>query len=58
MLRLEGWGHWDGGVSTAFARQAAAACRGLASPAEIVPDATELKPQGDDGQGALRVMMR
>ncbi len=57
-LRIEGWGYWDGGVAQAFSREAAGACRAARLPFRAVLDLSTLKPQGQEGQSALRDFMR
>ncbi len=57
-LRVEAWGYWPPEVVTAFTRAAPAATQQLAPSAMFTLDATNLKPQGADGQEALRAMLR
>jgi hypothetical protein len=57
-LRIEAWGYWPPDVATAFARDAQAALQRLAAEAVFTLDATNLKPQGADGQEALRAVLR
>jgi hypothetical protein len=56
-LSLEAWGYFDSSVAAAFTRQATVACEELLPPVELVLDASDLKPQGDEGQRALRAIM-
>jgi hypothetical protein len=57
-LRLESWGYWSPDLALAFSRDVIVACRKVSSPLSFVLDATELKPQGREGQEALRTLMR
>ncbi|HTQ07721.1 MAG TPA: hypothetical protein VMI54_27890 [Polyangiaceae bacterium] len=57
-LRVEAWGYWPPDVVTAFARDASAAAQRLTSSAMFTLDATNLKPQGAEGQEALRAVLR
>ena len=57
-FRLRVWGYWAPDVVAAFAREVPAACQRLTAAAELLVDADELKPQGADGQEALRVWFR
>jgi hypothetical protein len=57
-VRVEGWGYWPADVALAFGRDMISACRKVSSPLSFLFDATELKPQGHDGQEALRTLMR
>jgi hypothetical protein len=57
-LRIEAWGYWPSDVATAFARDAQAAVQKLAPAAVFTLDATNLKPQGSEGQDALRALLR
>lgn len=56
-LHVEGWGYWNSGVGAALRRETTAACRQLSPPLAIVMDLTRLKPQGTEGQEALRTLM-
>ena len=57
-LRLEGRGYWSPDVALAFSRDVIAACRKVSSPLAFAFNATELKPQGREGQEALLTLMR
>lgn len=57
-LRIEAWGYWPPDVAAAFARDAQAAVQKLAATAMFTLDATNLKPQGAEGQEALRSVLR
>ncbi len=58
VVRIRAWGYWPPEVVDAFIRDAAAVCRELAPSATLGLDAGELKPQGSDGQDALRTFFR
>ena len=58
VLRLRVWGYWPPDVTITFTREAAAVCRDLASDATLALDASDFKPQGAEGQEALRVFLR
>jgi hypothetical protein len=58
LLRIRAWGYWPVEVTTVFGREAAALCRDLAPDATLVLDASDFKPQGSEGQEALRVFLR
>jgi hypothetical protein len=53
-LRIEAWGYWSPEVVTAFRRQSTSAARKLGTDAAFVLEGKGLKPQGTDGQDALR----
>jgi hypothetical protein len=57
-LKVQVWGYWVADVAAAFARDAPVAMRTLDGAAVVTLEATKLKPQGADGQEALRVMFR
>jgi hypothetical protein len=57
-LRIEVWGYWSPDVLKAFARDAPAASQKLVPGAVFTLDATHLKPQGAEGQDALRTLFR
>jgi hypothetical protein len=57
-LRLEVWGYWGADVIAAFARDALGATRALGAATVFTLDASGLKPQGAEGQDALRVLFR
>jgi len=57
-VRIEAWGYWQADVVAAFARQAPAVCKKLSGEAVFMLDANRLKPQGAEGQEALRVLFR
>jgi len=56
-LHVEGWGYWTPELAQAFGRDVTAACRTVLSPLGFVFDATRLKPQGREGQEALRSLL-
>jgi hypothetical protein len=57
-LRVEGWGYWDNETCLAFGRHAGSALEKLTAPIVLVLDATVLKPQGTEGQDALRAFFK
>lgn len=57
-LRIRVWGYWGSDVVAAFTREAPAACQQLTAAAVFILEADELKPQGAEGQEALRVLFR
>jgi hypothetical protein len=57
-FRIEGWGYWTPDVVSAFRRQAPPAARKLGADGLFVFDAKLMKPQGTDGQDALRELFR
>jgi len=57
-FEVQVWGYWVAAVAAAFAREAPAAIRALGPAAVFTLDAIKLKPQGVDGQEALRAMFR
>jgi len=52
------WGYWSPEVVTAFARAAPEAGQKLSPAATFTLDANQLKPQGAEGQEALRALFR
>jgi hypothetical protein len=48
------WGYWSPGVVSAFAREASAIAQKLTPDVTLTLDASELTPQGTEGQEALR----
>jgi len=57
-LRIVAWGYWPVDVIDAFSGQAAAATQALVAVGSIVFDCKELKPQGTQGQDAIRALFR
>jgi hypothetical protein len=57
-LRITVWGYWPHDVVRTFATDAPSALQRLAAISTFVLEAPELKPQGGDGQEALRVLFR
>ena len=53
-VRIEAWGYWPPDVASAFARQVTPITRKFSPDAVFAFDANELKPQGIEGQEALR----
>jgi len=58
LLRLVVWGYWPPEVVTAFALETATLCQKLMPVGSFVLDAAQLKPQGAEGQAALRGLFR
>jgi hypothetical protein len=58
LLRLTIWGYWPQDVVRSFGTDATAALQRLMPASTVVVDANDLKPQGPDGQEALRVLFR
>lgn len=57
-LQIEVWGYWTSAVADAFTREAPPFAAKLGAAATFVLDAKALKPQGAEGQEALRVFFR
>jgi hypothetical protein len=57
-LRIVAWGYWPAEVISAFRIDAPAAAQTLAPSSELVFDSSELKPQGAEGQEAVRGLFR
>ena len=57
-LRIAAWGYWPVQVIQAFAVDAPVAAQTLAPSSIFVFDSKELKPQGADGQEAIRLLFR
>ena len=51
-VRVQVWGFWDSTVAACFAKAVIDACRAARSPVHLFVDATELKPQREEGQAA------
>ena len=58
MLSINAWGYWSPDVADAFTREATAIGHKLMRVNTFTLDAAELKPQGAEGQEALRVLFR
>jgi hypothetical protein len=58
VLRIRAWGYWPLDVATTFSREVGGVCRDLAPEATLALDASDFKPQGAEGQEALRVFLR
>jgi hypothetical protein len=58
LLSVSAWGYWSPEVAAAFSREAAAFSQKLRPVAAFMLDAAEMKPQGTEGQEALRSMFR
>jgi hypothetical protein len=57
-LRVNVWGYWTPEVARTFASDALAAAQKLSAAGVLLIDATDLKPQGTDGQDAWRAFFR
>lgn len=58
ILRVTVWGYWPPDVVRTFTADAPSALSKLSPAGTFVLDAAELKPQGAEGQEALRVLFR
>ena len=58
LLRVTAWGYWPAEVVRAFAIDAPTALQRVGHSGTLLVDASELKPQGADGQDALRLLFR
>jgi hypothetical protein len=56
-LRVKAWGFWGPEVAASFATTVIDACRSARRATEVVVDATDLKPQRDEGQLALTTFL-
>jgi hypothetical protein len=57
-LRVTAWGYWPSEVARSFGSDAAAAAQKLVATGAFTLEAAELKPQGTEGQEALRTLFR
>jgi hypothetical protein len=57
-FRVECWGYWNAEVCAAFRKHGTLAAWKLTGLGAFVLDAKQLKPQGNDGQEALREFFR
>jgi outer membrane protein OmpA-like peptidoglycan-associated protein len=57
-LRILAWGYWPVQVIKVFGPETLAAVQTLTPSSLFVFDSTELKPQGADGQEAIRLLFR
>jgi len=57
-LSINAWGYWPPEVADAFTGEANAISRKLMLVSTFILDAAELKPQGAEGQQALRALFR
>ncbi|MET0789926.1 MAG: hypothetical protein ABW061_00265 [Polyangiaceae bacterium] len=58
LLSINAWGYWTPEMANAFAREATAIGQKLTRVSAFVLDAADMKPQGPEGQQALRVLFR
>jgi hypothetical protein len=57
-LRIAAWGYWPTEVLSAFSVNAPMATQALVPEGVFVFDCKELKPQGAEGQDAIRTLFR
>ena len=57
-LRIAAWGYWPVQLIKVFGAEALAAVQTLTRSSIFVFDSKELKPQGTDGQEAIRLLFR
>jgi|SRR6188768_149677 len=57
-VRIAAWGYWPAEVISAFGVQAPAAAHTLVPLSLFVFDSTDFKPQGAEGQEAIRMLFR
>jgi len=55
-LRIAAWGYWSADVIRAFSADALAAAQVLGPASIFVFDSQDLKPQGAEGQAAIRTL--
>jgi hypothetical protein len=58
LLSISAWGYWSPDVAEAFKREAEAIAQKVTLVPVFVLDAADLKPQGSEGQDALRVLFK
>jgi hypothetical protein len=58
LLSVHAWGYWPSEVADAFAREASAIGQQLMRVGAFALDAADMKPQGVEGQEALRVLFK
>jgi hypothetical protein len=58
LLRVTVWGYWPTDVVRSFAVEASTALQKLGASGTLIVDASDLKPQGAEGQEALRMLFR
>jgi len=58
LLSVYAWGYWSPEVADAFTREATAIGQKLMRVSAFAVDAAEMKPQGTEGQEALRVLFK
>ena len=58
LLSINAWGYWPAEVADAFCREAGAISQKPLRVIAFVLDAAEMKPQGVEGQRALRVLFQ
>jgi len=58
LLTVNAWGYWSPEVAEAFTREATAISQKSLRVSAFLLDAAEMKPQGAEGQEALRVLFK
>ena len=57
-VRVDCWGFWPQEVAESFAQETISGCRSAIPPFHLLVDASDFKPQSDEGQAALRRVLR
>ena len=57
-VRVDCWGFWPQEVAESFAQETISSCRSALPPIHLLVDASNLKPQSEEGQAALRRVLR
>jgi hypothetical protein len=57
-LRIQVWGYWGAEIAGEFSKKVAGMAQSLMLATALTFDASDLKPQGAEGQEALRVLFR
>lgn len=58
LLSIYAWGYWPPAVAEAFSREATSIGQKLMRVSAFALDAADMKPQGVEGQEALRVLFK
>jgi hypothetical protein len=56
-VRVDCWGFWPPDVAERFVQETISSCRSATPPFHLLVDASDLKPQSEDGQAALQSML-
>jgi hypothetical protein len=56
-VRVDCWGFWPQEVAERFVQETVSGCRNTIPPFHLLVDASDLKPQSEDGQAALQSML-